>query len=206
MFDLKRKRNSTSDDEQEDESSEEKQMDVIQIDNNVYFHTSVSIKSILLLVTALQKAARFALNESLYFKDSPNRMKVHLYIHSDGGDAYAGISAMAHIRRCPVDVVTIADGFVASAATFLLLAGKERRMCANSKVLIHQLRTGFWGKYSDLLDEVKNTKDLMRTVKKIYKKNTNMEKSQINELLKAEITLNAQKCLDANIIHVIEPY
>ena len=46
-------------------------------------------------------------------------------------------------------------GFVASAATFLLLAGAERLAMPNAHILIHQIRTGFWGKFNDLLDEVR---------------------------------------------------
>lgn len=201
---MKRKRENSLNADYDDSDNEGSE--VIQVENNVYFHSDVTKQSILLLVKALNKAAKVIMTEFTSCKDVLNRGKVYLYIHSDGGDAYAGISAMAHIRRCPVEVVTIADGFVASAATFLLLAGKERRMCINSKILIHQLRTEFWGKYSDLLDEVKNTKDLMRTIKMIYKKNTSMHKTRINDLLKTELVLNAQKCLDDNIVHVIEPY
>ena len=63
-----------------------------------------------------------------------------------------------------IAVHTYIDGLIASAATFLFLAGKKRFMTENSNILIHQISTGFWGKFEDLKDEYKNTTELMKRV------------------------------------------
>ena len=178
---------------------------VVRQNNCIYFHADVTTESVMRLILSLGEAAEFLNNRKLpvILNETQQQHKIYLYIRSNGGEVYAGISAMSHIRNSHVPVVTIVDGFVASAGTFLLLGGKERRMCSNSKVLIHQIRTGFWGKYSDLLDEVKNTRDLMKTIKRIYKSNTSLDVDSINNLLNAELTLNAKQCVKANIVHVI---
>ena len=82
---------------------------------------------------------------------------IHFHICSEGGDLFAGLSAMNIIEKSRVKVVTIAQGVCCSAATFLLLGGHERRIGKNAHVLIHQISTnGFWGKYEELKDEMRN--------------------------------------------------
>ena len=85
---------------------------------------------------------------------------LRIYINSGGGSITSGISSMDTILRCKVPVQTIVDGFCASAATFLSVAASERLMSRHSYMLIHQLSTTFWGKYSEFEDEKQNL-DLM---------------------------------------------
>ena len=82
---------------------------------------------------------------------------IFLYIHTDGGDAYAGLSAMDHIKNMRVPVHTVVDGLCASAGTFILMGGEKKYALRHSSVLIHQLRLGFWGTYEDLKDEMQNS-------------------------------------------------
>ena len=116
----------------------------------LYFYGPVEEKRNLALLRALHAASRVALERC----DWPDQARVYLYINSSGGDAYAGLGAMDQIRLNRVPIVAIAEGFVASAATFMLLGAHERKAMTHAKVLIHQLSTGFWGKYNDLLDEI----------------------------------------------------
>lgn len=172
---------------------------VVQIENNIYFYGVVDKRSIVLLVKGLAAANA----EALKYAYSPSDARVYLYIHSPGGEAFVGLSAMDHIRLNPVSVVAIADGFVASAATFILLGAPERKAMANAKILIHQLSTGFWGKYSDLIDEMKNSKELMSTIKTVYQTRTHLSSKQLNRLLKKELHMSASGALTAGLIDEI---
>lgn len=157
----------------------------------VHFCAEVSTESVLVLVERLEEAARNALAAST--PASPPR--VLLYIHSDGGDVYAGFSAMAHVRACRVPVATVADGFVASAATLIFLSADERYVVPHSHMLIHQLSTGFWGKYDELVDEVVNSKMVMASMQQIYRERTALGKKKISALLKKELNLSATQCV-----------
>jgi len=95
------------------------------------------------------------------------------------------------------------DGFVASAATFLLLGGQERWMQKHAHLLIHQIRTEFWGRYDELKDEMSNSDRLMSMIKTIYKKNSSMPKKTINGIIKKEIYLSSDECLDYGLVHSI---
>ena len=118
-----------------------------------------------------------------------------MFIHSEGGDAYSGLSGMNHIQSSSVPIYTVSDGFVASAATFLLLGGAKRFAMPHSTILIHQLSTAFWGKYADLIDEMANTHQLMNTLRTLYKKHTTLRKKKLEQLLQKELTMTADQCM-----------
>tara|TARA_B100000482_G_scaffold14190_1_gene9887 strand:+ start:838 stop:1455 length:618 start_codon:yes stop_codon:yes gene_type:complete len=173
--------------------------DVIDMNDCVYFHAEVNNKSIIKLIRALNSATKYALENCYDVKHA----YVYVYINSSGGDAFSGLSAMDHIRCNKVPVITIADGFVASAATFMLLGGVERKSMQNAKILIHQLSTTFWGKHADLLDEVHNCKELMETLHSIYVTNTYIKGPQLKSLLKKEIHMNSAQALEYGFVDEI---
>ena len=162
--------------EEDDEEAKPDEAGVVQEGNKVYFYCDVSRESTLALVRKLDLAKNYVLTNSL--------RHVLLFIHSEGGDLFAGLSAMSHISCSKVPIVCVADGFVASAATFMLLAGSERFAMEYSFVLMHQLSTEFWGKYVDLEDEFKNAERLMTLISEIYAKRTNLKKRTIGKILR----------------------
>jgi len=130
-----------------------------------------------------------------------------MYVHicSEGGDLFAGISAMNIIEKSRVKVVTIAQGVCCSAATFLLLGGHERRIGKNAHVLIHQITTnGFWGKYEELKDEMKSCDKFMDMVIKTYKEKTTIPQKQFKKIMKRDMYLDAQECIKYNVVHSID--
>lgn len=169
------------------------------VKNNIYFYEEISVESILYLCKCLSNLEKELLTIQTDYRlnEVPN---IYLYIHSNGGDAFAGLSAMNCIENCKVPVVCVADGIVASAATFLLLGAKERHMRKNSCILIHQIRTEFWGRYDELEDEMKNSKNLMRNIKRIYKNKSVLPMEKIENILRKEIYLTDKKCLKYGLI------
>ena len=113
--------------------------------------------------------------------DQPPTLRI--YINSGGGSITAGISSMDTILRCKVPVQTYVDGFCASAATFLSVAASERFMSRHSYMLIHQLSTNFWGKYSEFEDEKQNLDLMMETIKNVYKEHTKVPMKKLDEIL-----------------------
>lgn len=170
------------------------------MNNKVYFYNSVSKRNVLDLVKNLEKASDYAVKNCDNIKDA----RVYLYIQSSGGDAHAGLSAMDHIRNNRVPVTTIADGFVASAATFLLLGGEQRVGMQHATILIHQLRTGFWGKYTELVDDMNNSTAMMAMIKKIYVENTSWGKEEfkkkLDTMLKQEIYMSMEESLRYGVV------
>lgn len=161
---------------------------------SIYFYADVTRSTVCKLYRALREAATVAGGGDVY-----------VYIHSSGGDAYAGMSALDHMRAFRgATITTIADGFVASAATFLLLGGTRRIAMPHSHVLIHQVSAEFWGKYEELRDEMKNSTSLMRLMTQVYTRYTRMKEGKVKALLKSEVAVNAEKCVRLGIAHDVE--
>ena len=128
---------------------------------------------------------------------------IHLYINSGGGSITSGIASMDTILRCKVPVYTYVDGFAASAATFLSVVGTKRFISRHSYMLIHQLSSNFWGKYSEFQDEKQNLDLMMGTIKNVYKKYTKVPMKKLDEILKHDLLWNAEKCLKYGLIDEI---
>lgn len=183
----------------EEDNERETDLNIQVIKNNIYFYEEISVSSILYLCKCLSILEKklLALQTDYQLTEIP---KIYLHIHSSGGDAFAGLGAMNSIENCKVPVVCVADGIVASAATFLLMGAKERRMRKNSCILIHQIRTEFWGRYDELEDEMKNSKNLMRNIKRIYKQKSALPMEKIETIIKKEIYLTDNKCLKYGLV------
>lgn len=166
----------------------------------VYFYAEVSRANNLKLVKCLREATMSCLKHSA--PHSPPR--IYLYIHSYGGDAYAGLAAFDFLRLNPVPVTTVVDGMVASAASFMLLAANHRLMHENSFVRIHQLSiVGFDGTYAVMMDEMQNTHCLMKKLEDMYVARTGMSLEYCRNLLRQEIDMDADRCLTEGLVHEI---
>jgi ATP-dependent Clp endopeptidase proteolytic subunit ClpP len=128
---------------------------------------------------------------------------IHLYINSGGGSITAGISSMDTILRCKVPVYTYVDGFAASAATFLSVVGSKRYISRHSYMLIHQLSSNFWGKYSEFQDEKQNLDLMMDTIVNVYKEYTKVPVRKLNEILKHDLMWDAKTCLKYGLVDEI---
>lgn len=184
-----------ADDEDDDDDDEEEAI-IKVVNNNIYFYGSISEKTIAEFNTKLKEKEIELLKIGIELGLEP---VMNIYIQSGGGDVYAGLSAMDHIYNCRVHVNTVADGCVASAATFMLLGGHSRYILEHSYLLIHQIRTGFWGRWEDLKDEHKHCEDIMNTLKKVYKDNTDLTDEKLEELFKREIYFTAEETVNYGI-------
>ena len=188
----KRKKKTSEDSDGEDDSD-----DLVQTNKEkIYFYAEVTKKTVLQLLCALTECSEYALIH--------DKSHIIMYIHSGGGDAYAGLSAMDHMMCNKVPIITVVDGFVASAATFMLLGAKRRFGMPHSNILIHQLSTEFWGKYADLVDEMHNSRALMEQIKQIYLRETKLDEGTLLQLLSKEITMNVQEAKTHGFLTCVE--
>lgn len=184
----------------DDDEDESHTIEVVS--NEVWFWGGVTDESMLELTTELRKLETSLLKKAA---DDPwgEQPGITLYIKTGGGDLYAGLSTMDFIWNLRVHVTTVVDGLCASAGTFLLLGGHTRLAKEYSFVLIHQIRTGFWGKYEDAKDEMKSNHSIMKRVSNLYKEFTTIPHKKLKSLMKRDIQLDSAKCLKYNIVEGI---
>ena len=174
--------------------------DVVKVcGTDIFFYSSVTSSNISKLNIVLKR-----LEKELFHRvvDCPGyEPRVTLYIKSEGGDIFEGFSGMDHIENSRLHVTTVADGCCASAATFLFLAGDERKVNRHSYLLIHQISMdGLWGKYEEIKQEVENSDKFMETIKNIYREKTRIPTKKLDEFMKKDVYLNAQECQKYGII------
>lgn len=189
------------DSDSESESTNSRNDSIRVQGNNIYFSGEVNKKNALEFNIQLDKLSTEIIQRAIFSKTQAENINV--FIHSDGGCVFSGLSMMDHIKNCSVEVVTIADGFVASAATFPLIAGDIRKIYSHSQVLIHSVSTNFWGNFENLKDEFQNMEYLMKIVKGIYTKHGKFPRNQIEKIIKRELYLDSQMCLDYGIVDEI---
>jgi|TARA_A100001515_G_scaffold141986_1_gene139884 ATP-dependent Clp endopeptidase proteolytic subunit ClpP len=171
------------------------------INNHIYFYSEIKRNSILKLNKKLKELE----TKLLTYADSLNWEPpgIYLHINSYGGSVFAGVAAMDQILSCKIPVYTVIDGCAASAATFLSVVGTKRYINKHAHVLIHQLSSGFWGKFSAIEDEMKNLKKLMEMIRQVYLEKTAMTKSQLDKMLKRDLWLSAEEALSYGLVDEI---
>lgn len=185
----------------DEETEEETTTEVRTIGTEIYYYSDINRKSILDFIEQLKKLETDLLKKAIDLPGYTPCIRVH--IQSEGGDIFSGMSAMDTMKASRVHITTIAEGTCCSAGTFLLMGGKDRRMGRNAHVLIHQLSTGFFGKYQELKDEMKTCKKLMKMLRRLYRTETSIPKETLDELMKRDVYLDADECIKYGIVHGI---
>ena len=170
-------------------------------DNKIYYYSGVTRESCSELNKKLGELEGKYLGTAQSLGIEPPTIK--LMINSGGGSVVSGIASMDTILRTQVPIHTYVDGFAASAATFLSVVGSKRYMSRNSYMLIHQLSSQLWGKYSEIEDEKKNLDLMMETIKNVYKEYTKVPMDKLDEILKHDLLWDAKQCLKYGLIDEI---
>jgi len=175
--------------------------------NTVFFFKDVTQESVQILVQAIhdseKRSLRVATEMSLLLRHDAGPPPTHLHIHSYGGDLFAGFAAAEAVRKSRVPVHTHVEGGAASAATLFSVMGDHRTIGENSFILIHQLSSGFWGKYEEWKDETKNNDLLMARLHAIYAERTRLPKKKVEEILKRDLWFDAKKALKCGLVDEI---
>ena len=171
------------------------------VDNHIYFYSEVERCKMLELNKAIReldiKLQKIAL--SLNMELPP----IYIHINSYGGSIFAGLSTLDTLRNTKCKIITIIEGCAASAGTMISIVGEERWMQKHSYMLIHQLSSSSWGKYSELVDDMENNNKLMEMIKDLYEEYTQVPASQLEEILKHDLWWDAEKCLEYRLVDKI---
>ena len=171
------------------------------IDNNIYFNDEISMETVSVLNKELRNLQNRLLMVSIKMGIDAPPIKLHLTTY--GGSIHAAFSAIGCIKSSKVPVHTIIDGYVASAGTLMSVCGVKRYMHRHSSMLIHELRSGSWGKMSVIEEEVDNLKKMMVKIKEIYTEHTKLKKKDLDAILKKDNDWYADECLASGLVDEI---
>jgi len=171
------------------------------IDNNIYFQDDITHESI----SSLNKEIRLLANELIIMGNNfgIETPVIKLHITSYGGSVVAALSAIDCIEESKVPIHTIIDGYAASAATLISVHGTKRYIKKNASMLIHQLRSGLWGKMSEIDDDYINLQKTDKLIKKIYLEKTKLKSKEISNILKHDLDWDAKECVKNGLVDEI---
>ena len=177
--------------------------DVYTTKNHIYFKTDVTKESIDKLATEIDNLNNKMSNISKKstigtFTPKP----IYLHITTNGCDLLAGFFGYDKVKDSRLPIHTIVEGSVASAGSLLSMAGKTRYMTPHSHLLIHQLRTGMFGTYEELVDEKNNCNQFMSRLVKLYQENSKgkLSKTKIKEILKRDIFWDTKTAITNGLV------
>ena len=136
-----------------------------------------------------------------------SKRDISLYINSPGGSVYAGMAIYDTMQFIKPDVQTICVGIAMSMGALLLAGGAQGKRMAlpNSKIMIHQVSSGFEGKAADIEIQAKETLDIRRRLDEILAQHTGHPFEKITKDTDRDYFMSAEEAKDYNLVdRVIE--
>lgn len=166
--------------------------------NHVYFNDDITYDTVFALNKELRSVEAKVKTTATALGIDPQPIYLHITTH--GGGIHAAFSVVDCISQLTLPVYTIADGFVASAGTLITLAGEKRYITANAYMLIHELRSGVWGKMTSIDEEYLNLKKVMDHITDYYIKRTNITKKMLEKILTKDIIWNSEESIEKGLV------
>lgn len=172
------------------------------VNNRIYYYGSITQdKSVRLIKLLQEKSEEMQVAQiKLSLEECP---PLYLHINSYGGEVHASFGIADNILSCKAPVYTIIEGVAASGSTIVSIVGKKRYIRKHSHMLIHQLAGGHAGQWENLKDDYKNSAMMMNQIYEIYEKFSNIKLSKIKTMLKHDLYLTAEKCLEYGLVDEI---
>jgi len=122
--------------------------------------------------------------------------KIDVFINSYGGEVAEGLAIYNALRRHNAKVTTYCDGFAASIASVIFMAGDERVMNEASLLMIHNAWTHATGNAEELRKQAEDLEIITQASIEAYKAHSNLTQEEIQELLDAETWILPEKALE----------
>lgn len=171
-------------------------------ENHIYFYAEVNRDTCYDMVGLINEAADFV--TSVKLKMRIDELPIYLHIMSHGGCVFSAFNIIDVIKKCKVPIYSIIEGCAASAATMISIVCDKRFIMPSAYMLIHQISGGCWGKMCEMQDEMENMKELTERLKLFYREHTEITNQKLSILLKRDLWLNAQKCIDYGLVDEID--
>jgi ATP-dependent Clp protease protease subunit len=127
---------------------------------------------------------------------------ISIYINSPGGSVYAGLAIYDTMQYIKCEVQTICVGIAMSMGALLLAGGtKGKRMATpNSKILIHQVSSGFQGQATDIEIQAREVITLKRRLEEIIAKHTGQDTEKVSKDMERDYFMTPEEATEYGII------
>ena len=163
--------------------------------SEVLFCSDVTVKSCQRLCLQLRALDRIT-----------NVPYITLRIQSKGGNVMDALLVVDTIKQLRTPVHTQVDGYAASAATLISIAGAlgGRSMHRHSSMLIHEMSADIArGTPSEIEVAYTNVQESERSINEVYERHTRLRGEALDAELKCDLWLDAPTCLAYGLVDYV---
>lgn len=121
---------------------------------------------------------------------------INVYINSYGGEVAEGLAIYNALKRHKAKIKTFCDGFAASIASVIFMAGDERIMSNASLLFIHNAWTIAEGNANDFRKQAEDLDKITQASINAYMNHVNITKEKLKEMLDNETWISPQDALE----------
>jgi ATP-dependent Clp protease protease subunit len=118
-----------------------------------------------------------------------------VYINSYGGEVGEGLAIYNQLKRFE-KCKTVVDGFAASIASVIFMAGKERVMSPSSLLFIHNAWTYAQGNSDELRKTADDLEKITSASISAYMEHISIDEDKLKEMLGAETWISADEAVE----------
>jgi ATP-dependent Clp protease protease subunit len=142
--------------------------------------------------------------QMLFLDKEDRHAPIEFYINSPGGSVTAGLALYDVIHTISAPVNTTCVGLAASMGAVLLAGGTgERSALPHSRIMIHQVSSGFRGTSADMRIQVNETNKLEDQLFQILATKTGQTKEQIAKDCDRDCYMSAVEAKDYGLIDAV---
>lgn len=130
--------------------------------------------------------------------------QINVYINSYGGEVAEGLAIYNALKRHKAKVVTYCDGFAASIASVIFMAGDERIMNDSSLLMIHNAWTFGMGNAEQLRKQADDLEKITQASVIAYAAHSTLSEDEIKALMDAETWILPEEALEYGFATKIE--
>ncbi len=131
---------------------------------------------------------------------------ISIYINSPGGSVYAGLAVYDTMQYIKPDVQTVCVGIAMSMGAVLLGGGTpgKRMALPNSKILIHQVSSGFQGQATDIEIQAREVINIKRRLEEIIAFHTRQDLEKVSRDMERDYFMTAEEAREYGIIDMVQ--
>ncbi len=131
---------------------------------------------------------------------------ISIYINSPGGSVYAGLAVYDTMQYIKPDVQTVCVGIAMSMGAIILAGGApgKRMALPNSKILIHQVSSGFQGQATDIEIQAREVINIKRRLEEITAEHTGQELEKVSKDMERDYFMSAEEAKEYGIIDLVQ--
>jgi ATP-dependent Clp protease protease subunit len=146
--------------------------------------------------------ANLVIAQLIHLESEDPDKDISIYVNSPGGSVYAGLAIYDTMQFIKPDVQTTCVGIAMSMGAVLLAGGTKGKRAAlpNSKILIHQVSSGFQGQASDIEIQAREIINIKRRLEEILAGHSGQKMEKVAKDMERDYFMTSEEALGYGLI------